>query len=890
MGGRGPPQQVPDYSGLSIQTSAMVTCVPYAGGQVRATPNLIYYTDYTVHSSKGGKGGGKSQSYTYSASIILAVCEGPCTTVLKTWVDQGFYSGFSDPGFAFFPGTIPQSPWSYLVSAHPNDAFGYQGICYLAAENYNLGASPVVPQTSFEIEAPNYNTGYTSSGGDADCALEIQRFLTNPEYGALFPAAFLDTTSFDGGSLLSGPNAATTGDGAYQTYCRAMGWGISPFINNQEQAAGVIARWLQITNTAPVWTGYSLKFVPWGDATVSGHGVTYNPPVTSVFNFGDNDFVQDNDQDPVIAELSDWFDAANALVLEVCDRAQEYNPVPIDVLDQSQNELIGRRPGSTVMGHEICDLTMAFQVASLLEQRMVYVRETYHFKVGPEYSALEPMDCGTITDVILGVVNYPVRIREIEEDDDGSFMLTCEEFPGTLGQPLGQTTQGGIRSYNNQQVSPGIANDPIIFEPNVLAAQRLNSGSSVPILCILASGSNPNWGGAVINVSSDGGATYIDIGAIKSRANQGYLTANLSSYGGTNPDTGDTLSVDLTESNGVLASASTSTDAANGVTVGIIQDSVGSYNFELLSPETVTLTGTNAYDLTTLYRGQYGTTAAAHTTGALYGRLDDALFVFPMPAGYVGVPLKIKLQSYNTYGNQTQDITTCTAYSYTPNGSGYGGGSGGAPTTPTGLAAMGGAGITQLTWSLNPTTDNVTEYLVYRASGLSQPFSSASIIWSGLTSAYTDVLSAGGYTYFLIARNIVGLSGYTSGVNATVTSGAAGSITLVASEALSANQLVNVWDDSGAAKVQLANASSGKVAHGFVSASVSSGGTATVFFAGLISGLTGLTPGVVWLDTTPGGVVSTPPSGTGDYQQPVGVCIDGGTAMYFDPHLSVKLA
>ena len=859
----------------------MVTCVPYAGGLVRATPNLIYYTDYTVHGHKGGgKGGGKGQSYTYSATILLALSEGPCPDgVDKTWVDQGYYSGFVAAGFSFFEGTIPQSPWSYLVSTHPNDAFGYQGICYMAAENYNLGSTPTVPQTSFELKAPNYNTGYTGAG-DADCALEVQRFLTNPEYGALFPAQFLDTTSFDGGSLLSGPDATTTGDSAYQTYCRAMGWGISPFINNQEVASGIISRWLQITNTAPAWTGYSLKFVPFGDAEVTGNGVTYLPPISLVFNFTDEDYIQDKDADPVLVSITDWFDASNALALEVLDRTQNYDPVPIDVIDQSQNELIGRRYGSTVQAHEICYLPMAFQVASLLEQRMAYLRENYVFTVGPEYSQLEPMDCGMITDTILQVVNYPVRIREIEEQDDGSLMLTCEEFPGTLGQPIGQTTQGGSRAYSNQQVNPGTANDPIVFEPNVLAAQRLNNGSSVPILCILASGSDTNWGGALVNVSTDGGTTYAEIGTISAVGRQGYLTASLASYGGTNPDTGHTLAVSLVESNGELASASTAADAANGVTVGIIQDGVCSTSFELLSPETVTLIGANAYDLTDLYRGQYGTTAGAHTTGALYGRLDDSLFTFPLPAGYIGVALKIKLQSFNTYNNQVQDISTCTVYTYTPTGAGYGSGTAGAPKTPTSFTATAVAGGAALSWSANAEVDNVTAYTLFRAPGLSASFGSASVIWTGLATSYTDtpLAIAAGYTYFLEAANAAGASGATTGANATPLAPVPMTVSRTATVSLTAGQLVSY----GASGLVLADATdASKPANGFVLGSFSSSATAQVYLPGaIITGLSGLTPGALYFLSTSGGMTATVPSSGA--LQIVGTAIDA-TRLLFNP-------
>lgn len=92
---------------------------------------------------------------------------------------------------------------------------------------------------------------------------------------------------------------------------------------------------------------------------------------------------------------------------------------------------------------------------------------------------------------------------------------------------------------------------------------------------------------------------------------------------------------------------------------------------------------------------------------------------------------------------------------------------------------------------------------------------------------------------------------------------------VTASEALAANDLVNVWDSSGA-KARKADASTDKRCTGFVIAAVSNGQPATVYPFGSNAGLTGLTPGVLYLSTTPGVPTSTPPSGAGNIVQTVG--------------------
>jgi hypothetical protein len=100
---------------------------------------------------------------------------------------------------------------------------------------------------------------------------------------------------------------------------------------------------------------------------------------------------------------------------------------------------------------------------------------------------------------------------------------------------------------------------------------------------------------------------------------------------------------------------------------------------------------------------------------------------------------------------------------------------------------------------------------------------------------------------------------------------------ITATEALSAGDLVNIYNSSGA-KCRKADATtSGKEAHGFVLASVSSSATATVYFEGTDTGVSGLTPGVQYLSTTAGTATATPPSGSGNASQVVGFATSATT-------------
>ncbi len=100
---------------------------------------------------------------------------------------------------------------------------------------------------------------------------------------------------------------------------------------------------------------------------------------------------------------------------------------------------------------------------------------------------------------------------------------------------------------------------------------------------------------------------------------------------------------------------------------------------------------------------------------------------------------------------------------------------------------------------------------------------------------------------------------------------AADTALIQASENLAAGDYVNVHNVAGAFRVRKADATtSGKEAHGFVLAAVTSGQNGTVYFEGSNSGVTSQTPGVVFLSTTAGTGTATAPSGSGNIVQRIG--------------------
>lgn len=88
---------------------------------------------------------------------------------------------------------------------------------------------------------------------------------------------------------------------------------------------------------------------------------------------------------------------------------------------------------------------------------------------------------------------------------------------------------------------------------------------------------------------------------------------------------------------------------------------------------------------------------------------------------------------------------------------------------------------------------------------------------------------------------------------------------IVATEALSAGDYVNIYDATGA-KCRKADNSNGRPAHGFVLSAVLSSGNATVYFEGANSALSGLTVGARQYLGTSGARTETPIAVAGLHQ------------------------
>jgi len=629
-------------------------------GTQRIEVNILEFWGYKGGSGKGGKGagsgkaGGKKQA-NYSVYVAMAICQGPVSLNGSShgsggnnaiYANAGIAYGVAAVGLNFFAGNDGQAPDPVFASSDPNTpVIGYSGTAYVTGDPLQLGQSPALPNISFEVTG--FGAGaFPNFTDNAIPSFIITDLLTNSRYGAGFPSGNLDS----GGSIAN-----------FGNYCIANSLAMSLFLDRSQPAARWVEEVCQLTVAAPFWSSAQLKIVPYSIVSVTGNGVTWTPDLTVRYGVSDLEFIDwGGDSDPVIVTRADPTNVTNWLGLEFYDGNNYYNPDIAYVFDQGAIDEYGLRTEPVGEGHSFTNFTSAQQSAQLQLNRKQLVLNTFKFQLGWNYVLLDPMDIIELTDVQAGLSATAVRITGITENDNGELTFDAEELPGiTTLQPF-NGFQSGSSAIPNFNVSPPNVNDPIIFEPNVALSNGVNQ------VWILASGLPPDWGGVAVYVSSDG-STYAFIGNVYAGATQGTLSANLAAYGGSNPDTTNTLSVDVSESGGQLLTVS-SGDAAAAVTLCFVDG-------ELLSYETATLTSTNHYNLTTLYRGLYGTTPGSHSSGASFGYIGltnepPGLLKYTYPPTFVGQTVHFKFTSFNAFAGETQDISSVTDYTYTLTGNG----------------------------------------------------------------------------------------------------------------------------------------------------------------------------------------------------------------------------
>lgn len=644
FGGGKSASKTPPETALRIQSSAYGQPIPIGWGQARLAGNLIWYGDFNytvVQQQSGGKGfgggggkGGGGGSYNYTAAVAIGVCAGPIAAFIQCWNTKTAQS-LGSLNLTGFLGTYTQTAWSYLTSKHSSQADNYRGIAYVAAGPMQLGSNPELPNLSYEVRFVISNA--ISGLPDAAPASIVTDFLTNSHYGLGFPSVRI-------GDLT-----------VYNDYTLALGLVFSPILTNQQAAGSFFQDLMAATNSEAVWSGGVLNIIPYGDTVVTGNGHTYNPPDAAIYSLGDNDVMASQgvssesssstgSYDPIIVTRVSNLKKYNSIPIEYLDRTNSYNPQVVTAKDDASISGTGLRQSDTKSWHFICNTACATTSAHLLLGRQS-ILNTPAITVGPEYMLLDPMDIIEVNDDAMGMDEQWVRIKEIQENADGSFTLQFEEYANGTGSTPLYGTENASGYFPNYEVDPGPVSPPVLLNPPSLMVQ-----GQLEVWALVA-GLNPFWGGCDAYISTDG-SSYAYVGTIDGPSRFGELLTTLASHA--DPDNTNTINVDMSDSLGVLTSTSATSLAAFGTVSMIDQEAVAYQNVSFL--------GSNQYALTTLRRGLYGTTITSHAAGAQFSRLDTQIFKYIFTKAQIGKTIFAKFCSFNVYRRGLQDISTVTPY------------------------------------------------------------------------------------------------------------------------------------------------------------------------------------------------------------------------------------
>jgi len=417
---------------LRYNTSQAGSPIHLCYGTQRVSVNLLEFWGFSGKAGgKGGKGlgnsgGKKGSNQQYSVNVAFGLCQGPVSFQdgaghdLRIWANGGIAQGLGAVGLNGYGGGDGQAPDPVFQSADTNQpVIGYSGLCYVTGTPVQLGSAPALPNLSFEIHGVAAGTAGPDFPDDARPDQIVADLLTNPRYGAGFPAGHLDST----GSLAD-----------WGLYCQAARLVMSLLLDRQQPAARWLEEVAQLTVSAVVWSGNLLKIIPYGDMALSANGASWSPNLTWQYALTDADFLPwhqgaEGGSDPVLLLRADPAQATNWLSLEYMDSVNGYNPQIVAAYDQGLIDRHGLRGEPQIQAHEFTNPTSAAVSAQLQLQRKAYIRNSYKFKLGWRYALLEPMDIVLLTDTALGLIEAPARITEIAEDDNGELTVTAEEIP-----------------------------------------------------------------------------------------------------------------------------------------------------------------------------------------------------------------------------------------------------------------------------------------------------------------------------------------------------------------------------------------------------------------------------------------------------------------------------
>lgn len=644
--------------------------VPVILGTTRISCNVIDWADFKEHAhtteQNSGKGGGGvttvTTTYTYTVKALLALCEGPISSVKRVWCGTKIYNSPAEAGLTLFNGTPGQIPWDGLkyygdgVNIGPH-YLSYSNLAYCAGE-IDLGNGGTLPTFNFEVVSAGVPL---ADGNDVSPADAINYIIFNEINGAGFGGGTIDAASLEN----------------YRNYCRAA----DLYISIPEDVQGVPAKdlinsILEATNSIGFWSQDKLKIVVLADESITGNGITWSPSLTPLFDLDADHLIPVDKSSGRLVEFTreDSSESYNEITVEFLNRANAYEKETVSFQVLSDISRRGLRPSSTKKIHFFHTKKRAQTAAEHLAMKSLYGRNKYRFRLAWSHCLLEPGDLVTLTDPNLGLDRTLVRINEVDEAADGELEFSAFSASVGIASPARYEVFNAERATLDTNIEPGNAKIPLFF----LVAPQISART----IAIATSGINPKtWGGAIVWVSFDN-VSYSRIGEVKGPARYGVLLEAI------DPDDTE-ITVRLEDGGAQLLSVTEQAAAANSTPCWLNGEWINYRDAELIAERT--------YRLSEVTRGLYRTKAVSHSAGAGFARHDSAITQYPYREEDIGKTLYIKLQSFNIFLTNIQDISTVPAYTYSIARGLYDA----LPSKVTGFQAIQDGNVIDLFWDAN---------------------------------------------------------------------------------------------------------------------------------------------------------------------------------------------
>lgn len=555
----------------------------------------------------------------------------------------------------------------------PNPAAAPLGWSPLFPNAFTANGSKIQPFFRKVAAAGTYS--FQWQGGAIACVVGIVAVKCTPAGQAPYPKALgniLDKSSLD----------------AVRAQCQAAGLIGSLVMNSQRKASDWLKDLYDVANADPLWSGFVLKSIAKSEQSGVGNGCVFTAPTANgpVATLKESDLVATPDGPMITVSRKAQTNTDNTIQAQFYDRNSDYNPSSASEPLGGAVAILGPRKQGPQSWPMIQDPAVARMLLAIQARRWSLLRNTFKFTAKPNYFWLEGGDLVAVNDSKLGISNLALKLTSTAEQDDGSIACEADLFVYGCNAPNpGLTvTESGLGYSAGDGGDPGSVNAPIFIE----AVPRLSGQGNQEELWIAVSAPSPNHGGCVVVISTDGGASYKPAvgkngqNGIQGSAVTGVTTADWPAAN--DPDTANDLAIDLTESLGELDTFA-AVDRDNFVYPCYVAGGGSSaIPYELMTYDIATLTSANKYTLQAtgggtndLRRGVFGAPGPTpgagvdHPTGSRFAFLDPSgigIFKIAVDPSWIGKTIFFKFLAFNNLGNNLQDQSAATAYSFTPTG------------------------------------------------------------------------------------------------------------------------------------------------------------------------------------------------------------------------------